>query len=346
MRILLAADPILPVPPRLYGGIERIVARLVAELRSRGHQVGLAALGESSEPVDALFPWPAADVGGRLATVRNALALHHAVRTFQPDVVHSFARLAYLIPLLPARLPKIMSYQREPGLRQTRLATRWARGESMIFTGCSEHIVALGRTGGGAWHAIPNFADTTVLHPDAVPPSADAPLVFLSRLDRVKAPHLAIAIARLAGRRLILAGNRADSGPDSVYFDTEVAPLIDGNHVTWIGPVDDTSKRRLLASAHAMLVPVQWDEPFGIVFAEALACGCPVISCPRGALPEIVDQGVTGFLIRTVDEGAAAVARVHEVSRNACRETAVRRFSPAAVAGRYESLYGSLLPSA
>ncbi|MBC8039406.1 MAG: glycosyltransferase [Opitutaceae bacterium] len=345
MRILLAADPILPVPPRLYGGIERIVARLAAELRARGHQVGLCALAESTEPVDALFPWPAVRVGHRLDTVRNAFALRSAVRDFQPDVVHSFARLAYLIPLLPSRLPKIMSYQRDPGLRQTRLASRWALGESMVFTGCSEHIAAKGRAGGGAWHAIPNFADTAVLHPDTTPPPADAPLVFLSRLDRVKAPHLAVAIARAAGRRLILAGNRAESGSDAAYFDSEVAPLIDGTQVSWVGPVDDTAKRRLLASAHALLVPVQWDEPFGIVFTEALACGCPVISCPRGALPEIVNEGVTGFLIRTVDEGAAAVARVPELSRAACRETAVRRFSPAAVAERYESLYRSLLPA-
>jgi glycosyltransferase involved in cell wall biosynthesis len=343
MRILLVADPILPVPPRLYGGIERIVARLIAELRARGHTVALAALGDSSQPVDALFPWPALRVGHRLDTVRNALALRRAVRAFRPDVVHSFARLAYLLPLLPSRLPKIMSYQRDPGARQTAPASRWARGASLTFTGCSEHIAARGRIAGGTWHAIPNFADTGVLHPDASPPPDDAPLVFLSRLDRIKAPHLAIAIARLARRRIILAGNRAETGPDAVYFDREVAPLIDGRDVTWTGPVDDAAKRTLLASAHAMLVPVQWDEPFGIVFAEALACGCPVISCPRGALPEIVDEGVTGFLIHDIHEGAAAVGRIGSLSREACRRAAVERFSPVAVAARYEALYQSLL---
>jgi glycosyltransferase involved in cell wall biosynthesis len=343
MRILLAADPILPVPPRLYGGIERIVAGLISELRARGHHVGLAALGESTELVDGLYPWPALRVGHRLDTLRNALALRRAVHAFRPDVVHSFARLAYLLPLLHSRLPKIMSYQRDPGPRQTGSASRWARSRSLVFTGCSEHIASRGRRGGGAWHAIPNFADTSVLFPDPSPPPPDAPLVFLSRLDRIKAPHLAIAIARLADRRLILAGNRAESGPDAVYFDTEVAPLIDGCHVTWVGPVDDTAKRRLLASAHAMVVPVQWDEPFGIVFAEALACGCPVISCPRGALPEIVNEGITGFLIRDVVEGAAAVSRIGSLSREACRRSAELRFSPSAVAGRYEALYQSML---
>lgn len=343
MRILLAADPILPVPPLLYGGIERIVARLVAELRSRGHEVALAALGESTAPVDALYPWPAHRVGNRIDASRNAFALRRAVREFRPDIVHSFARLAYLLPLLPSRTPKIMSYQRDPGARQTRWAVRLARAGTLAYTGCSEHIAARGRRGGGDWHAIPNFADTNVLHPDSTPPSADAPLVFLSRLDRIKAPHLAIEIARKAGRRLILAGNIAASGPDRAYFENEVAPLIDGTLVTWVGPVDDAAKRALLASALAMVVPVQWDEPFGIVFAEALACGCPVISCPRGALPEIVDEGVTGFLIQDAAEGAAAVARVPALSREACRAAALARFGPEAVASRYETLYRSLI---
>lgn len=343
MRVLLAADPMIPVPPRLYGGIERIVARLAAELRARGHQVGLAALGESTAPVDALFPWPATRVGHPLDTLRNALALRRAADCFGADVVHSFARLAYLLPLLPSRRPKIMSYQRDPGLSQTRRATRWARAGSLAFTGCSAHIAGRGQPGGGDWHAIPNFADTELLRPDAAPPAPDAPLVFLSRLDRIKAPELAIDIARRAGRPIVLAGNRAESGPDAEYFDREVAPRLDGGHARWIGPVDDEAKRRLLASAHAMLVPIRWDEPFGIVFAEALACGCPVISCPRGALPEIVDEGVTGFLFEGIEDGAAAVARVASLDRAACRRAAEQRFSPAAVAARYEALYNSLL---
>lgn len=343
MRILLVADPILPVPPRLYGGIERIVARLVAELRTQGHTVGLAALGDSTEPVDALFPWRALRVSHPLDTLRNALALRAAVRTFRPDVVHSFARLAYLLPLLPTRLPKIMSYQRDPGVRQTRTGARWARHGSLAFTGCSEFIAECGRRGGGDWHAIHNFADPLAMHPDPSPPPSDAPLVFLSRLDRIKGAHLAIAIARRAGRKIILAGNRADTGPDADYFTQKISPQIDGVQVTWVGPVDDTAKRKLLAAARAMLVPIQWDEPFGIVFAEALACGCPVISCPRGALPEIVDEGITGFLIEGEADGAEAVARVGSLSRSACRRAAEDRFSPAAITTRYVNLYTKLV---
>jgi glycosyltransferase involved in cell wall biosynthesis len=342
MRLLLTADPALPVPPRLYGGIERIVASLIRELRARGHTVGLVAHRDSAEPVDRFYPWPALRSQHPLDTLRNAFALARAVHDFRPDLIHSFSRIAYLLPLLPSRRPKIMSYQRDPGPRQTSRAARWSKG-SLVFTGCSEYIAARGRPGGGTWHAIPNFTDLDVLHPAPNPPPPDAPLVFLSRLDRIKGAHLAIAIARRSGRRLILAGNRADSGPDAAYFETEIAPLIDGKAVSWVGPVDDVAKRKLLAGASAMLVPIQWDEPFGIVFAEALACGCPVISCPRGALPEIIEHGVTGFLIRTEDEGVAAVARLTELDRAACRRAAETRFSPAAVTDRYETLYRHLL---
>src|SRR4051812_14371948 len=137
MRILLTADPELPVPPVLYGGIERVVADLVAELRARGHGVGLVAHPESTARVDALYPWPGAVSQRALDTFANALALRRAVRGFRPDVLHSFSRLMYLTPLLPARLPKVMSYQRNPSLRTTAWARRLARG-SLRFTGCSE----------------------------------------------------------------------------------------------------------------------------------------------------------------------------------------------------------------
>ncbi len=344
MRILLTADPELPVPPRLYGGIERIVARLVRELRARGHVVGLVAHPDSTEPADVFFPWPGARSQNRLDALRNTWALHRAIRRFDPDVIHSFSRLAYLLPQLLSRRPKIMSYQREPGLAQTIRAARWSRG-TLTFTGCSDYLAARGRRGAGRWLGIPNFADTDLLRPClATPP--EAPLVFLSRLDRVKGPDLAIAIARHAGRPLILAGNRAESGPDRDYFEQSIAPLIDGEQVRWIGPVDDIGKQNVLAAASAMLVPIQWDEPFGIVFAEALACGTPVISCPRGALPEIVTHDENGFLINSLEEGVAAVARLPSISRATCRASVENRYSPAVIVSAYENLYRELAPHA
>lgn len=343
MRLLLTADPMIPVPPAGYGGIERIVDSLLRHYRAAGHQVALLAHPESTAPADALFGWPARAAGSAAGTLRNALALRRAVRSFRPDVVHSFSRLAYLLPVLPFRQPAVMSYQRHTGGRSVALAARLG-GRTLRFTGCSEFICTMGRRAGGAWHAIPNFVE---LEKFAFVPSipADAPLVFLSRLDDVKGPDLAIAMARAAGRRLILAGNRAEHGPQRAFFDREVAPHLGRDGIEWIGEVGDAAKNRLLGQAAALLVPIRWDEPFGIVFAEALACGTPVISTARGALPEIVRPGETGFLVETVADGAAAIARLPALDRRACRASVERHFAAPLVAGRYLELFRALAAS-
>lgn len=337
MRILLTADPEICVPPEGYGGIERIVDALARSLASRGHEVGLVARAGSTCPVPTRFAWPAGSSRGAENTLRNAMALARAVREFRPELLHSFSRLAYLLPLLPTRLPKIMSYQRHTGGRQVRAAALLA-GASLRFTGCSEFICGQGRTAGGSWTAVHNFVEPEKFtFVPSVPD--DAPLVFLSRMDRIKGPHLAIAIARASGRRLILAGNHAASGPDHDYWRSEVAPHIGRGGVEWAGEVADEAKNALLGQAAALLVPIQWDEPFGIVFAESLACGTPVISSPRGALPEIVEEDVTGFLINSEAEGAQAVRRLGALPRPACRRAAEERFSANVATQRYLDLY-------
>jgi glycosyltransferase involved in cell wall biosynthesis len=339
MRILLTADPELPVPPLTYGGIERIIADLIRGLRRRGHAVGLAAHPESNAEVDRFYPWPGAASRGAWPTLRNGWTLRRAAADFRPDVLHSFSRLMYLLPLLPSRLPKIMSYQRPPSLRTTRWARRLSRG-SLSFTGCSEHICRTGRRAGGRWEAIPNFVDPEryTFRPE-VP--AHAPLVFLSRVEPIKGTHLAIAAARKAGRRLVIAGNHFDSGENGRYWSEQIEPHF-GRDVEYVGPVDDVRKNELLGGAAAMLVPVQWEEPFGIVFAESLACGTPVLSCPRGALPEIVRDGREGFLAETVEELAAAAGKLNTIDRAACRERAEKAFSAGEVVRRYEELYESV----
>jgi glycosyltransferase involved in cell wall biosynthesis len=340
MRVLLTADPELPVPPITYGGIERIVADLVRGLRRRGHVVGLAANAESSVDADRLFAWPGKTSRGAWPTLKNGLALRRAAAEFRPDVLHSFSRLWYLLPLLPTGLPKVMSYQRQPNRRTTRHARQLAR-RTLTFTGCSEHICVAGRRAGGHWQAIPNFVDPARYTFHAAVP-ADAPLVFLSRVEPIKGAGVAIDVARRVGRRLVIAGNHGDDGEIGRYWREQIAPHIGHDGIEYVGPVDDRQKNELLGSAAAMLVPVQWDEPFGIVFAEALACGTPVISCPRGALPEIVRDGQEGFLAETVEGLVAAVGRLATVNRAACRERVEKEFSADEAVRRYEELYESI----
>lgn len=339
MRLLFACDPLLPVPPAGYGGIERIVDDLVRHFRGAGHKVGLVAKAGSTSPVDATWAWPDERIAGAGSTVRNALALRRAVAAFRPDVVHSFARLAYLSGLLPSSQPMVMSYQRHTGGRGVALAAR-VGGRHLRFTGCSEFICRQGRRAGGTWTAIPNFVDLgRFTFTPAV--AADAPLVFLSRLDDIKGPDTAIAIAKAAGRRLLIAGNVSADVRQQRFFQEHLQPQFGRDGIEYVGEVGDAAKNELLRAAAALLVPIRWDEPFGIVFAEALACGTPVITCPHGALPEIVDPGQTGFFIASDDvaAGVAAVARLPEIDRRACRTAVENRFSLPVVGAAYEALY-------
>ncbi len=340
MRILFTVDPEIPVPPVLYGGIERIVDSLIQELTQRGHEIGLLAHPDSTCPTAWKAAWPGATSQGKLDTIKNILAMDRAIRTFRPDVVHSFSRIAYFGRHLLSKLPKVMSYQRDPSARTTSMAAKLA-GASLEFTGCSKHIADTGRKSGGTWHAIPNFIDPAkfTFQPTV---AEDAPLVFLSRVEPIKGCHTAIQIAKLSGRRLLIAGNRVETGSATGYWDREIAPHLGQDGIKYVGTVNDEQKNALLGSAAAMVVPIEWEEPFGIVFAESLACGTPVISCPRGSIPEIVEDGVHGFHITNPAEGAEAVVNLSQINRAACRSQVERCFTVSVVTGQYLSLYQRL----
>jgi glycosyltransferase involved in cell wall biosynthesis len=172
--------------------------------------------------------------------------------------------------------------------------------------------------------------------------AADAPLVFLGRVERIKGPHHAIAIARRAGRRLVIAGNRVADADDAGFFEREIAPHVDDDAVRYVGPVDDVQKNQLLGGAAALLMPIEWDEPFGIVMAEALACGTPVIGFPRGSVPEVIVDGKNGFRCRDIDEAATAAGRLDGIDRVAVRADAERRFGHDAIVDEYERLYAEM----
>ncbi len=159
------------------------------------------------------------------------------------------------------------------------------------------------------------------------------------RIERIKGTHTAIHIAKAAGRSLVIAGNVADQA----YFDAEVAPHIDGRLVRYVGEVDDAAKNRVLGASAALLMPIEWDEPFGIVMAEAFACGTPVIGFSRGSVPEVVRDGVNGFLAGTVAEASRAVQRLHRIDRDMVRRDCEQRFSSDAIVRAYEDIYREAL---
>lgn len=325
------------MPPRLYGGIERVIDMLARGLEARGHEVALLAHPESAS-AGRLVVWPGRDSRSRRDTLRNAAALARETARFRPDIVHSFSRIAYLTPILPRALPKIMTYQRAISPRTVRLGQALSGG-SLSFTAISEwmmrEVAAIGR-----WDLVPNGVplDRYRLRAEI---DADAPFVFLGRVEEIKGPHLAIEIARALGAPLVIAGNVP--AEKQGWFDLHIAPRIDGAQVRFVGPVDDAQKDALLGGARALLMPILWDEPFGIVMAEAMACGAPVLGLRRGAVPEVVEDGVTGFVRDRVEDLVVAAARLSEIDRRACRQRVETHYSDGAVVERYLAVYRARL---
>src|SRR5258705_1971038 len=206
----------------------------------------------------------------------------------------------------------------------------------MECTGCSASVYATanGEAGSTRWRTIFNCVDPSS-YVAVTGMRADAPLAFLGRIERIKGTHTAIHIARASGRRLVIAGNVADEH----YFRTEVAPHLDDRMVSYVGEVDDAAKTELLGDSAALLMPIEWDEPFGIVMAEAFACGTPVIGFARGSVPEVVRHGVNGFIVRDISEASDAVGRLDQIDRDAGRRGCEGRFSCDAEVSAYESLY-------
>jgi glycosyltransferase involved in cell wall biosynthesis len=336
MRIALTVDPELPVPPTHYGGIERVVDMLARTLKRRGHDVTLFSHPNSSCPVERIA-WPGRSSSDFGDTLVNMTTLARTVLSGQFDLVHNFARIAYLAPLLPLAIPKLMSYQRDISPRTTSWAQGLSRG-TIEFSAISRQMIEA-RPLQGRWHMVPNGVSTEAytFQPEV---ANDAPLVFLGRVEEIKGPHLAIEIARRTRRGLVIAGNVPDEHRS--WFEHHVLPFIDGDRVRYIGPVNDEQKNLLLGQAFAFLMPILWEEPFGIVMAEAMACGTPVVALRRGAVPEIVEHGITGFVVDTVDELVSAVAQVNDLSRAKTRVRAERYYSADAVTDSYVNIYEQL----
>jgi glycosyltransferase involved in cell wall biosynthesis len=339
LRIALTADPELPVPPKQYGGIERIIDMLIRGLVERGHDVTLFAHPDS-DAACRLVPYSCLASTSRRGTLSNLWLVSSKVRSGEFDIVHSFGRLAYLLRILPLPIPKIMSYQRVISSRSIALGERLSRG-TLHFTGCSRQLIER-FNGRSNWHVVHNGVPlaTYAFRENA---GDDAPLVFLGRVEEIKGPHLAIDIAHQSKRRLVIAGNVPGEPKHIAFFEAQIAPYIDGRNIEYIGPVNDEQKNNLLGGAAALLMPILWDEPFGIVMAEALACGTPVIALRRGSVPEVVEDEVTGFVCDSTDEMVEAVGRIAQIDRKACRQVVEERFSDRAVVDGYESLYRKII---
>jgi glycosyltransferase involved in cell wall biosynthesis len=345
VRILLVMDPVIPVPPEHYGGIERVVADLARGLDSRKHSVTLWAAPGSHVP-GSVQPFGRAGEWSVWSNLRNTatLTMRFLSRPWEFDLVHNFGRLAYLGGVLTWPLPKVQTYMR-PVNPANMKKVRALGARRLCFTAVSGAIRDTGVPGGGDWRVIYNCASPSAYTFTRADPRR-APLVFLGRLERCKGVHTAVAVAQRLGRELIIAGNISTLPDERAYFEQEVRPLIDGRLIRYVGVVNDAEKNALLGSAAALLMPIEWEEPFPVVLPEAMLCGTPVVAFRRGGVPEGIADGRTGFLCDTVDDMVRAVGALDSIDRAACRAEAERRFSTDAVVTAYETLYGELIEGA
>ena len=331
MRIAQVAPLAESVPPKLYGGTERVVAWLVDELVERRHEVTLFASGDSVTRAKLVPVWPRAlrlsrprsDPIAAQTSLLETLARH--AENF--DVIHCHIDWLHL-PLL-SRLGVPFLTTPHGRLDLTELSEVIRRFPGAPFVSISENQRKPLREAnwlGTVYHGLPA---------DSLSPAfaSGSYLAFLGRLSKEKGPEAAIRISRAAGMPLRIAAKlpREERG----YFKEHLEPKIDGDQVQLVGEVKDDAKEKFLGGAAALLFPIDWPEPFGLVMIEAMACGTPVIAFRRGSVPEIIDEGVTGFVVDDEAGAVRAINRLGELERHRVRARFEQRFTSKRMASEY-----------
>jgi glycosyltransferase involved in cell wall biosynthesis len=335
MRIGLIAPPWIAVPPPAYGGTEAVLDNLARGLAVLGHQVVLFTVGESTCPVTRLHRYPAAvEPMGLVSTeLAHTLAAYEALTDV--DVIHDHTLAGPLLGLAHAGGTPVVTTHHGPFTADMRrIFAEAARHAAMVAI--SEHQ-ARAADGIPVAAVIHHGVDTSV---HTLGPGDGGYLLFLGRMCADKGVHLAIRVAHRARRRLILVCKMREPA-EYEYFHRQVRPLL-GSLDELIIEAGRPERLELLRHAEALLNPLCWPEPFGLVMAEALACGTPVLAFPSGAAPEIVEQGRTGFLCAGEDAMVDALHRVPDLDRAHCRAAAESRFSLQRMARDHERLYRRL----
>src|SRR5687767_6943031 len=338
MKIAQVAPLCESVPPKLYGGTERVVSWLTEELVRRHHNVTLFASGDSRTAAKLVSVYP------------HALRLSQCADTLTPHVllVEEVARRAEEFDVIHFHIAQVHFpvVRRLPIAHLTTLHGRLDLPELGPFFAefCDIPIVSIS----DAQRApLPHANWISTVH-HGLPPDilkfqtgAGGYLAFLGRISPEKRADRAIEIAKACGIPLRIAA-KVDPA-DTEYFDTHIRPLLNTPGIEYIGEISDADKNAFIGGARALLFPIDWPEPFGLVMVEALACGTPVIAFNRGSVPEVLEDGVNAFIVDTLEEAIAATRRVHLLERRACRRTFERRFNVTRMAEEYLHVFERMI---
>lgn len=340
MRIAVISPPWAPVPPKLYGGIELVVDRLAVGFQAAGHEVLLYATGDSTTPVPMQYVLEKAEgmrIGMAVPEQRHVMHAYEAVSAWGADVVHDHSIIG---PFHAAdRYPDLPVATTIHGPFNEELTDLYERLNKSGIP-----IIAISHAQD---ESAPTVACERVIHHGI--DAEDFPVgtgdggycLFLGRMSPDKGPHRAIAAAEKAGVPLLMAAKMREAW-EHQFFDEHVKPHLN-DQIQYLGEVPHEQKLELLAGATALLNPIRWNEPFGLVMIEALACGTPVLAFPEGAAPEIVEDGVTGFLCADEDDMAAKIALAKDLDRGKCRAAVENYFSTKRMVDEHLELFASMI---
>ncbi len=337
LRVGLIAPPWVAVPPPVYGGTELVVDELARGLAAAGHRVTLFATGDSTCPVETrwVFPRALGTVDGPLDELGQVQAAYAELADC--DVIHDHTLLGPMWAVTEAVEPPVVATVHGALVAPAARLYESAAGHGVSVVAISHHQAS----------TAPAVPVTRVIHHgidvEAVPVGAGdgGYLLFLGRMHPDKGVHDAIEVARRAGRRLVIAAKMWAS-EERRYFTDVVEPLL-GDGIEYVGEVGGADKHRLLGGAAALINPIHWPEPFGLVMIEALATGTPVIALPAGAAPEIVRHRRTGYLCADLDDMARRSRTIEQIDRAACRADAALRFDASRMVADHVRLYRELI---
>lgn len=341
LRIGMVAPPWFEVPPRGYGGIEAVVAGLVDALVARGHEVTLVASGRTGSRATrqvTVFEHPPTDLLG-VSVMPEVIVAAEAIRAFERfpvDLVHDHT-IAGLLLGHGRAVPTITTMHGPVTGENVDYFDRLGRSVGIVAISDAQRVAAPGLDFLGTVHNaidVPTFPYRE---------SKEDFVFWIGRFSPDKGPHLAIDAARRAGRRIVLAG-KLNEPAEKAFFAAEIAPRL-GRETEYVGEADSVLKRELFSRAACLLFPITWDEPFGMVMVEAMACGTPVVATRRGSVPEIVDHGRTGIVVDEPGGLPHAIGRALDLDPRACRSWVEERFDLPVMAKGYERIYLEALDS-
>jgi len=341
MRILQLAPLWEACPPPAYGGTEAVVSLLAEELVARGHTVILAASGDSRTSATLLATYQRSLRRADELADRNPYDWMHISNALRSagdvDIVHNHAGELAMSMTGLIRTPVLTTMHCLVTPDTQFVWERYTGAYNTISKSQRRHMPALR----GAAEYVGHVYNAIDVESFPFQSEKGDDLLFLSRMAPEKGPEYAVQVAKRTGRRLIMAG-KVDNY-DRAFFEEVMRNLIDGDQIVFDGEADAMRKRELYRSAYCLLMPLRWEEPFGLVMPEAMACGTPVIAFRRGSAEELIVDGETGFIVDSMEEMVEAVGRVDEIEPRRCRQHVREHFSPQIMASAYLRVYERLL---